>query len=271
MREKLLRLPMQESAVFNVQLAGITYPDRGYYIRRGRQDLWVFEAVRAGRGTVRIGDKSFQVQAGDAYILPAWQQQEYFSDPDDPFEKIFFNLSGTLVDALVRVYGLEEVRHLPGAGLEEEFMRFFRLLSREDLTVAGILNDGAEGFHRLVRALSRRLPASPPKEPEKARILKRYIDEHIEQSFSVEQLAGLIFHSPSQTIRIFREAYGCTPYEYILRRKIQRACALLTQTNLQVQEIAERLHFADAHYFSATFRRRMGVTPREYRKGTEPL
>lgn len=266
MREKLVRLPMQESVIFNVQLAGITYPDRSYYIRRGRCDLWVFETVTAGRGTIRIGNESFQVQAGDAYILPAWQEQEYFSDPDCPFEKIFFNLSGTLVDGLVRVYGLEEIHHLPGAGLEDEFMRYFRLLSRENLTVAEILNDGTEGFHRLVRALARCLPAPPPKEPEKARLLKRYIDEHIEQSFSVEQLAGLIFHSPSQTIRIFSSAYGCTPYEYILRRKIERACALLSQTNLQVQEIAEQLHFADAHYFSVTFRRRMGVTPREYRK-----
>lgn len=266
MREKLLQLPVQESRIFNVMLAGITYPDRSYYIKREKTDLWVFEAVTAGRGTVRIAGEEFIARAGDVYILPAWQPQEYFSDPEAPFEKIWFNLSGTLVDSLVKTYGLEGHWHLPGADLAEEFMRFFRFLSREDLSAADILNDGAEGFHRLIRSLARCLPEKAEPAPEKAEILKKYINEHIEKNFSTEELAGLIFHSPSQTIRIFRKAYGRTPYEYILERKMERACVLLTHTNLLIREIAGQLQFADEHYFSATFRKRMGQTPREYRK-----
>lgn len=266
MREKILRLPVQESPVFRVQLAGVTYPDRSYYIKREKCDLWVLEAVTAGCGTVRVDEAEFQVRAGDVYILPAFHRHEYFSDPEKPFEKIWFNLHGTLVDALMRVYGLEDRFHLPGAELEEEFIRYFRLLSREGLSVADILNEGADGFHRLLRVMAKSLPETPLLPPEKARILKKYIDEHIEKRFTTEELSGLIFHSPSQTIRIFRSAYGRTPYDYILEKKMQRACVLLAGTNLQVAEIAERLQFADAHYFSATFRKRVGVSPREYRK-----
>lgn len=266
MREKLLRLPVQESRIFNVTLAGITYPDRNYYIKREKTDLWVFEAVTAGRGTVRINGEEFTAQAGDVYILPAWHTHEYFSDPEAPFEKIWFNLSGTLVDSLVKTYGLEGHWHLPAADAAEEFTRYYRLLSREGLSVADILGDGADGFHRLIRCLARSLPAPPEPAPEKARILKKYIDENIEKNFSTEELAGLIFHSPSQTIRIFRNAYGRTPYDYILEKKMARACVLLTHTNLLIREIASQLQFADEHYFSATFRKRMGVSPREYRK-----
>ncbi len=266
MREKLVRLPVQESPVFNVIMAGITYPDRNYYINREKTDLWVFESVRAGRGIVRISGDEFSVKAGDVYILPAWQRHEYFSDPACPFEKIWFNVSGTLVDGLTKIYGLDQTYHLSGAWLEEEFIRYLRFLSQENLTVADILNEGADGFHRLIRAIARCLPSPVAAAPEKAHLLKKYIDEHIEKRFTMEELAQLIFHSPSQTIRIFRTAYGQTPYDYILERKMQRACILLTHTSLLVKEIAQQLQFADEHYFSAVFRKRIGLTPREYRK-----
>ena len=266
MLEKILKLPLQESGIFNVVLAGITYPDRSYHLKREKVDLWVFEYVLSGSGNVRIEDREFAVHAGDVYILPAWHRQEYYSDPDEPFEKVWFNLSGALVDNLIKTYGIEGHWHFPGVYLEDEFMRYFRLLSREGISVAEILNEGADGFHRLVRALAKNLPAPLERTPEKARILKKYIDEHIEKNFSADELASLIFHSVSQTIRIFRNAYGCTPYEYILQKKIERACVLLTQTNLLIREIARQLQFSDEHYFSATFRKRVGRTPREYRK-----
>ncbi len=262
MREKILRLPVQESKVFRVLLAGITYPDRNYFIKRIPTELWVFETVISGKGTVCIEDQKFRVKAGDSYILPARTNQHYYSDPEEPFEKIWFNLSGTLVDSLVQAYGLEGHWYLPGAGLEQAFRQYLDLLSRE-LSVADILEQGADGFHRLIRAIAATLPA-PQNDP--ASVLKKYIDEHIEQRFGLEELSKMIFHSPSQTIRIFKKAYGKTPYEYILDKKLERACMLLSHTNLLVKEIATQLQFADEHYFSATFKKRMGLTPRQYRK-----
>ncbi len=266
MREKILRLPVQESRIFNIQLAGITYPDSSYYVKREKTDLWVFEAVLAGRGTIVIDQERFSVQAGDVYILPAWHRHEYFSDAACPFEKIWFNLSGSLVDSLVEIYGLAGHWHLPGAGMKEEFMRFYRVIGREGIRVLDILNEGADEFHRLIRALAGRLPDAPKESPGKALVLKRYIDEHIEKKITTEELANLIFHSSSQMVRIFRTAYGCTPSAYILEKKMERACILLTQSSLLVREIAQKLRFSDEHYFSAVFRKRRGMTPREYRK-----
>ncbi len=263
MREKILKLPIQDNKIFKVVLAGITYPDRGYFIKRPPQDLWVFETVVSGCGTVCIEDQKFQVTAGDTYILPAHTSQLYYSDPENPFEKIWFNLSGTLVDSLVQAYGLEGHWYLPQAGLEAEFRRYLELLGREQLTLADISNAGADGFHRLIRKIAATLPA-PQNDP--ASVLKKYIDEHIEQHFELKELAHLIYHSPSQTIRIFKTAYGKTPYDYILDKKLERACMLLSHTNLMVKEIAAQLQFADEHYFSTTFKKRIGLTPRQYKK-----
>ena len=174
MREKILKLPIQESKVFRVLLAGITYPDRNYCIRRTPSDLWVFETVLAGKGTVCIEGHTFQVKKGDTYILPARTHQIYYSHPDDPMEKIWFNLSGALVGHLMEAYGLKDHWLIPQSGLEDEFRRYLDLLSKEPLSVARIGEEGSEGFHRLIRKIAATLPA-PKDDP--AAVLKKYIDE----------------------------------------------------------------------------------------------
>ena len=63
---------------------------------------------------------------------------------------------------------------------------------------------------------------------------------------------------------MFKRAYGITPYDYILTRKIETAKLLLKNSSLSVKEIAYRLNFADEHYFSNIFLQKTGVRPKKY-------
>ena len=91
--------------------------------------------------------------------------------------------------------------------------------------------------------------------------MKEYIDGHIYEKLSVPKLEEQVNLSVSQAGRLFKAAYRKTPYEYILERKTDTACLLLVYTGLSVKEIAYRLNFADEHYFSNVFRKRMGKIP----------
>ena len=79
-------------------------------------------------------------------------------------------------------------------------------------------------------------------------------------------LAEEICLSPSQLTRVFRAAYGQTPYRYLLGRRLETACLLLRGTSLPVREIAAHLCFSDEHYFSSLFRQKIGVSPLAYRR-----
>ena len=94
------------------------------------------------------------------------------------------------------------------------------------------------------------------------RVLARGLYERTDAA----ETAGQIYRSPSQAIRIFKREYGMTPIDYLLGQRVETAKLLLRNTNLQVKEIAYRLCFADEHYFSNYFRKRVGVTPGEYRQ-----
>ena len=87
----------------------------------------------------------------------------------------------------------------------------------------------------------------------------------------MEELAEEICLSPSQLTRVFRAAYGQTPYRYLLGRRLETACLLLRGTSLPVREIAAHLCFSDEHYFSSLFRQKIGVSPLAYRRAPDRL
>ena len=70
----------------------------------------------------------------------------------------------------------------------------------------------------------------------------------------------------------FKRVYGISVQEYLLRVRMQKAKELLKATELQIQEIGERVGYEDQLNFSRIFRKYEGISPSEYRRranGTE--
>ena len=84
-------------------------------------------------------------------------------------------------------------------------------------------------------------------------------------SKSFQEMIDQVFCSKSHAIRVFKEEYKITPYQYILRKKIGIAKIMLKNTNMSVSAIADYLGFCDNHYFSSFFKQQTGLTPKEYR------
>lgn len=95
--------------------------------------------------------------------------------------------------------------------------------------------------------------------------IKSYIESNIDSDISVTTIAKQFYLSETHVIRIFKEKYGVTPKQYILKCKIDASKLLLLDTSLQIKEIAMTYHFSDSYHFSHTFKRFMGVSPEKYR------
>lgn len=97
--------------------------------------------------------------------------------------------------------------------------------------------------------------------------VKAYVDEHYRSRISLGMLAEELNMSPSQLSKLFHEYVGETFSDYVNRLKGQKAKELLKGTDQRIYEIADYLGFSDAYYFSAWFKRIVGVSPTEYREG----
>lgn len=101
---------------------------------------------------------------------------------------------------------------------------------------------------------------------------QRLIREQLAQELNASQLAEGLGVSREHLARVFREQTGMSPYAYIARQKILRACRYLKESELSQKEIAARLGFSTLEAFSRSFRRIMKLSPGRYRlHGVTPV
>jgi len=248
--------------LLNIQMCGITYPDRNYEISREISNVACIEYIEKGMGIVEIDDQTFYPKEGDSYFLQVGTKHHYFSARENPWQKIFINVSGGLLDSLIEGYGLKNIYFFKGLDLSKEMRHVAKLAKEntEDCTeqIICILNQIFFKMRTHIKCTDPTLGV--------AERMKDYLRNHAASKFKIEKLCQYISRSESQTIKIFKEAYGITPYAYFLEKKIKLAKDMLLNTNLSVKQIADRLSFADEYYFSNVFKQKTGVSPSKYRK-----
>lgn len=94
----------------------------------------------------------------------------------------------------------------------------------------------------------------------------RYVLMHPGEKISMEEMANRFNLNPTHFSRVFKHETGETFIEFVTRTKMERARELLSQSDLTVHEIAERLGFDHTSYFIKVFRNYSGKSPVEYRK-----
>jgi transcriptional regulator GlxA family with amidase domain len=113
--------------------------------------------------------------------------------------------------------------------------------------------------------------AAEPRHVSNRRLLRARdtMDRHYAEALDIEWLASSVHLSRAHFIRSFRETFGETPHRYLQRRRIERAMALLRETDLPVTDICLDVGFTSLGTFSRTFRDVLGESPREYRDRTQ--
>lgn len=92
------------------------------------------------------------------------------------------------------------------------------------------------------------------------------IDRAFAEPLDIDALARSAAVSPSYFGRCFKQAFGETPHQYLMSRRMERAKALLRTTDLAVTEVCFAVGFASLGSFSTQFRRFVGRSPSGYRQ-----
>lgn len=94
---------------------------------------------------------------------------------------------------------------------------------------------------------------------------KQYLSTHLTQDVHVADVAEAVGLSPTYLSRLFKRCCGQTMREYLVGERVKAAQRLLETDGRSIAQIAALLRFCDQSYFTQVFRRRTGLTPRQYR------
>ena len=93
----------------------------------------------------------------------------------------------------------------------------------------------------------------------------QYISNHVNQNISVEEIANHLQMDRTTLSKKFKRELGFNISEFIMRKKIEEAKSLLIHSDKTISEISEYLCFSTQSYFQNVFKKKNGMTPKEYR------
>jgi AraC family transcriptional regulator len=102
--------------------------------------------------------------------------------------------------------------------------------------------------------------------PQQVKRVRDFVQAHLDQDLSLEDLAQQIGFSPYHFARLFRQSTGDSPHQFVLRQRVEQAQRLLTQKDLTLAQVAIESGFADQSHLTQVFKRYLGLTPRAYRQ-----
>ncbi|UOY92236.1 response regulator [Ectobacillus sp. JY-23] len=123
-----------------------------------------------------------------------------------------------------------------------------------------------EVFHVLQSIHGKKEQAYDLGEHQTVRKVKSYIVNHYQEKIELQILAEQVFLDPSYLSRLFKENTGETITDFIMSVRIERAKELLVASAaLKTYEVGHAVGYSDPIYFNKVFKKREGVTPKEYR------
>ena len=219
-----------------------------------------------GSGTLIVDGRKFAVPAGSAVFLPAAYPHEYYAN-EDVWDIHWVVPGGYAAVDILSQFGLESpmVCELSDTRMLEHIFRKMHDAIRADnffgnYRASGYLYDFLIELYRIISAKG----TSGAPAPALMRALD-LINGNFAQPLGMAELCAAAGVSSQHLCLLFRTTLGLRPMEYIARRRIQEAKALLTSTSLSVGEIAEQSGFGSESYFCKLFRKYEGITPTSFR------
>lgn len=240
-----------------------------------------------GQGTQVIEGNEYMVSAGDVFVLQGYQRH-FFKDARslEIVNLMFDGLDNPdiITSRIKQLDGYKALFILEPLYRSNYHYKNMLHLTRDELaTIELVLNtmfteqqqekDGFEiillnRLEELIILLSRQYSNI---NATKARALVRigkvidFLENNYQHDIYIETLSEKAFMSARNFMRIFHGAVGMSPINYLKQVRLQKARALLRESNRQVDEIASACGFNDSNYFIKCFRSAYGTTPNKFR------
>lgn len=256
-----------EQGMLTCLLAGITYPNPDYRIVRSHSPEYVFEYVISGKGHIEYADRTIDVCAGSFYYIKKEVDVLYYADKNEPYEKIWVNVTGKMIERLTDIFMLGEV-YTSEADVMRMFLEIHDKLEHFEASSASEINREISCLIYEILTVARKSEFFPDNRnndslDERIRV---YLDSNVYNDISLDSTAEYFGITKMHVIRLFKRRFGITPIQYLIDKKISIAKSLLKGTVMPVGEIATLLRYSNTQHFSSSFKSAVGMTPNRYRK-----
>ena len=236
---------------------------------------YLFHYILSGTGTLMADDskgvtQTYSIKSMQGFMIFPNQITTYVADRQLPWEYVWLEFDGLRVKSLLDTIGLsldKPVYHARNKNLREDMANEMLYISR---------HKDESPFHligHLYLFLDYLLRSAADEQLEHGSKLREfyihealtYIEHNFQNEITIEDIAGVCGLNRTYFGKIFKEALGKTPQEFLLNYRMLKAAELLKLTSLSIGDIVLAVVYANQMHFSRAFKNNYGISPREWR------
>lgn len=228
--------------------------------------------VAGGAGEAILEGKKFRLAPGDLVVVNPGTLHEERSDAKAPLRLIFLAIRDFAVPGLpAGCLSQEKYRVLSCGEYQYKMDIYLRELLQETSSQIEFYQEISQGLVSALLVLVMRLIRINPEDEaalsQECQKIKEYLDQNFTSLITLDSLSETVYISKHYLSHLFKEQTGISPIKYLTSKRMEKACELLSETELPVSEVSKAVGYENPLYFSQVFKRVYGVSPVKYRMG----
>jgi AraC-like DNA-binding protein/mannose-6-phosphate isomerase-like protein (cupin superfamily) len=265
-RYQLTKLSGQSLAVIE---CGIQICHSGHAAQRTMYRYYSAHFILEGKGIFRTGGASYELSAGQGFLITPGMICEYIADEEEPWKYVYATFKGADEDVLVHNAGLDDKNMIFSFPLEEDTVHDIYAMHSAGKKNEARGYDVTGYFLLCMSRLVRQNLASDKRIGSNEDYVKQaclYIKNHLSEIRSIEEVAMHVNIDRSYLYKLFRQYRSMSPSQYLMQCRLDRAAKLLENRELSISEIGFFVGFYDTPHFYRAFSAKFGTTPQKYRE-----
>ncbi len=216
----------------------------------------------SGGASLDFRGRHFELTRHDCFFIPEMEIHTYGTDPGQLWESYWISFKAP--DNIIRIWEslLPTPKNVRDSRLLSCFMRIRELY---------LENAAPESYTAVLFSVlaTLRLPQEAGNSNPADAVIEdthKYIIENLDKNLSLDEISERAGFSATHFARLFKKRYGMPVTEYIISRRIAGAQMLLATTQMPIKNIAHQSGFTDQLYFSRIFRKKLHITPGDFRR-----
>lgn len=234
----------------------------------GIRDHYLIHYIISGKGYYKVNQKTYTLETGDIFLVYPNTEVIYYADEKDPWEYAWVGFTGSDASMILKATDFSiDAPVILQASFGKKIHR--QLLHIYDAR-GNKFEHAVEMTGRLYTMLAMFIheAAEKPLQHTSTSYVQKgieYISANYSYNITVEDIADYVGLSRSHLFRSFESILGQSPKEFLTDFRMRQACYLLEHSALSITAIANSIGFDNSLYFSKTFHKFKGISPKEYR------
>lgn len=266
-RHYYLNLAPKPTRAVTVVCGGCEDCQPDYEINRRGFRFYGLEFVARGEGRLRLRGRDYRLRPGMIFAYGPGVPHRIQSDRRAPMTKYYVDFVG---ERAARMLAASPVGGGRAAQVSDaaQIYELFELLQANGVGASPYRPAiCARLLELLLLKISEKAVRDTPGDP-RALVSYQRCKNHLAQNFArirtLADAAQATHVDPAYLCRLFQRFDHCSPYQFLMRLKMNRAAELLLRPETLVKQVAEELQFSDAHNFSRTFKAAFGLSPQRF-------